>query len=265
MRSIRWVLRGLPFAALVLAGAPLFAQGGPPLVTDDPDTPGPRHWEINTSLLREKTLGARESEEPRLDLNYGVGRRVQLKLEAPWLSRREDGAPSESGWGNTVAGVKWRFLGEEGKKIAWAVYPQYEFNTSRASVRKGLVEDGHALLLPTEITLELRHVEMNVEVGRDFVSKGPSGWVYGLATEVGVVHRLELLGEIHGENADGSPAVFLLNAGARFKATRQVTLMFAIGHAVSGPAEERPRLLVYAGIQLNLPDTFDFTRPRPRG
>ena len=27
----------------------LFAQGGPPMLTDDPDTPGAGVWEINTA------------------------------------------------------------------------------------------------------------------------------------------------------------------------------------------------------------------------
>lgn len=35
--------------ACACLGAPrdASAQGGPPLITDDPDTPGPRHWELN--------------------------------------------------------------------------------------------------------------------------------------------------------------------------------------------------------------------------
>src|SRR6266536_6038497 len=108
-------------AALVLSPSVLRAQGGPPLVTDDPDTPGPRHWEINVSLFRRETKEDRTTEAPWLDVNYGVGRRIQLKVETPWL-RREDRSV-ERGLGDTTAGVKWRFRGEEGRTIAWSVYP----------------------------------------------------------------------------------------------------------------------------------------------
>jgi hypothetical protein len=45
--------------ALTLGSRPLFAQGGPPLLTDDPDTPGPRHWEINLSLSSSRTATRR--------------------------------------------------------------------------------------------------------------------------------------------------------------------------------------------------------------
>jgi hypothetical protein len=236
---------------------PLFAQGGPPLITDDPDTPGPHRWEINLSTFHVRTRHERLTEEPRLDANYGVGRRIQLKLETPW-TRRADGSGAASGIGNTTTGVKWRFLGQEHQIVAWSVYPQYEFSTSPASVRKGVAEDGHQLLLPTELTVELGGVELNVEVGRNLASRGPSEWVYGVATEGHVGKRLELLGEVHGVAPEGEPAELVLNAGARRKITRQLTLMLALGHAVRGRDQDRPRLLVYAGVQFNLPDAFDF-------
>jgi hypothetical protein len=53
-----------------------FYQGGPPLVTGDPNTPGNGHWEINAAT----TLMARHDERlwqlPDLDINYGLGERI---------------------------------------------------------------------------------------------------------------------------------------------------------------------------------------------
>ena len=234
------------------------AQGGPPLITDDPDTPGPGYWEINVSTFFEKSRLEHRFETPRLDVNYGWGRRIQLKYEVPWVGVQPAGEPTRSGAGNSVAGVKWRFLGREGTTLAWSVYPQLEFNTDHASVTKGLVEPGHQLLLPTEITLEFAHVEINGEVGRDFAAKGASGWVYGLSTEAGVTKRLELLGEIHGERRGAEPTELIVNVGGRQKLTRQIILMAAVGRAVRGAPDQRPRLLVFAGLQFNLPGYFIF-------
>jgi hypothetical protein len=59
---------------LTLASTPLRAQGGPPLITDDPDTPGPRHWEINVSFFRQHTPGARLSERPGSELRQCTAR-----------------------------------------------------------------------------------------------------------------------------------------------------------------------------------------------
>lgn len=261
MVSVR-PFRAPAFAVLtfVLASPPLLAQGGPPLITDDPDTPGPRHWEINLSFFRERTRGHRLSERPRIDLNYGVGRRIQLKLEGPWLVQSAEGMEPMSGLGNAVAGVKWRFLGEEGRRISWSAYPQYEFNMDHASVSKGLVEDGHALFLPTEVTLDIDPIELSVEIGRNLVSNGADTWIYGLAFEASV-GRLDLVAEVHGENAAGLATELIVNGGARGRITRQVALMMALGRAVHGRPEDKPSLLVYAGVQLTLPDAFDFAAP----
>jgi hypothetical protein len=251
-------------ALLALVPASARAQGGPPLITDDPDTPGPGHWEINLSSFFEKNRHEHTFETPRLDVNYGWGRRIQLKYEVPWVGVHVAGEPTRSGAGNSVAGVKWRFLGQEGRTLAWSVYPQLEFNTDHSSVAKGLVDAGHRFLLPTEFTLELPHVEINGEVGRDFAEKGPSGWVYGVSTEAGVTKRLELLGEIHGERREGEPTELIVNLGGRQKLTRQIALMAAVGRAVHGAPDERPRLLLFAGLQLNLPGYFNFAERAAR-
>jgi hypothetical protein len=250
-------------AAVVLAAAfglppAARAQGGPPLITDDPDTPGPGYWEVNLFGFLERSRERRVWEEPRLDLNYGVGRRIQLKLEGPWLRGRESGAGWRSGPGDATAGVKWRFLGEEHRRIAWSVYPQLAFNISRASARKGLVEEGHQLFLPTELTVEIAGVELNLELGRNFVEHGEGAWKSGFSTEATVAHRLELLAEIHEEKARSTPAEVLFNLGGRYKATPRITFMWAVGHAFRGPRDERAGLLFLSGIQLNLPGTYAF-------
>src|SRR2546426_9725438 len=111
----------LPTVVVVLTAlwpAMVWAQGGPPLLTDDPDPPGPGHWEVNLAVLLETSRLERRIETPRLDVNYGVGRRVQLKFEVPWVRVREGEDSVQIGAGNAVAGVKWRFLGQEGTRIA---------------------------------------------------------------------------------------------------------------------------------------------------
>ena len=149
-------------ALALLAPATARAQGGPPLITDDPDTPGPGHWEINLAASRE-TNQSGTTVESLADINVGVGRRLQLKLEAPWAAFSPVGSARVSGPGDAIAGVKWRFLGEEGQRISWAVYPQYQFNLSSASAQKGLVSKGHRLLLATELTLEIHRAELNLD------------------------------------------------------------------------------------------------------
>jgi len=62
--------------------------------------------------------------------------------------------------------------------------PQVEVNTGRVMAEKGVVNDGSRFLLPTELTLQMSRIEINGEVGRNFVQKGDDGRVFGLATEI---------------------------------------------------------------------------------
>ena len=237
------------------------AQGGPPLITDDPDTPGPRYWEINVMTSLERRTGSRMLELPRLDANYGVGNRVQLKFEIPWLAAKTSGEPVRSGIGNAEAGVKWRFLGQEGQWLAWSVYPQVEFNVAHKSATRGLVDEHTQAFLPTEFTIEAHDIEVNAEVGRSFARGGNGAWAYGLSGEFERPPRLELLAEIHTERADHGAPETIVNAGLRYKLTEQTRLMFAAGRALSGNIKDHTDLLLLVGLQINLPGQFVFPLP----
>ncbi len=248
------------FALLILltvSPATTWAQGGPPLITDDPDTPGPRHWEINFASVIESSTLHRQIEAPLVDLNYGVGRRIQLKLEMPWMRVREGNEAFETGAGDAFAGVKWRFLGQEGTRVAWSVYPQFAFNTSQSSIVRGIVDRGHEVLLPTELTVEFAHVEINGEAGRNFVEHRPDDWILGASTEGTVSRRLELLAEFHAEQTPGETSERFVNIGARPRLTRRIMVLLAAGRTVTSHSAES-RVYIYTGLQLNLPDQFSF-------
>ena len=78
----------LGMLATVWLPAQTYAQGGPPLLTDDPDTPGPGFWEVNLAVLIDQTSGRRRVELPRMDLDYGVGRRLQLNTMMTYTAKR---------------------------------------------------------------------------------------------------------------------------------------------------------------------------------
>jgi hypothetical protein len=100
-----------PFLCLILAALTRFsplalAQGGPPFRSDDPDTPENRNWEINTVLVGDRNPSEGFYETPNIDINYGLGNRVQLKYEVP-LSIHESRDSSDhvaAGLGNSPWG-----------------------------------------------------------------------------------------------------------------------------------------------------------------
>jgi len=59
------------------------------MITDDPGTPGDSKWENNLAIAFEHRSGETSYDVPAIDLNYGVGERIQLTLQtAPVLLKR---------------------------------------------------------------------------------------------------------------------------------------------------------------------------------
>src|ERR1700730_10083796 len=124
------------------------AQGGPPMVTDDPGTPAHGVWEINLLSAMGQSREGWVFELPRIDVNYGLSNRIELKFESPWLVEKEPGEKATAGLGNFMLGIKWRFLDKERRGIDMSIYPQLEFNNATHSVERGLVDKGKLLFLP---------------------------------------------------------------------------------------------------------------------
>ena len=137
-------------ASLTRFSSMSLAQGGPPFRSDDPDTPGNRHWEINTVLVGDRNPSLGLYSVPNIDVNYGLGNRIQLKFELP-LAIEESRGPSGhvvAGLGNSLLGVKWRFYahhpkseesGQIDKKEAnfgISTYPQLLLNNPTSSKRR---------------------------------------------------------------------------------------------------------------------------------
>src|SRR5476649_741466 len=111
LTSIAFTLLVCAGAASLLAGSgSALAQGGPPLVTDDPDTPGNGRWEINLATIATHTAGRWSVAAPDADINFGCGDAVQLTAEIPWTLVTESGCGWDAGLGSAQLGVKWRFL-----------------------------------------------------------------------------------------------------------------------------------------------------------
>lgn len=245
-------------ASVALAPAIARAQGGPPLITDDPDTPGPGYWEINVATESETGGGARRVLLPNLDINYGAGTRIQLKFEIPWLAARAAGWDrGRQGIGKANGGVKWRFVGEEGRRLAWSIYPQMEFHTSPASLDED-PGDAHPILhLPTELTVTISRLEVNGEIGHSFVSGGADRWFGGISTEFNARKQLEIVAEIHDDKGRGEPSDFIANFGARPAITPQIRLLLAIGRTLHAGHNVPPSARIYAGLQFNLPKQYN--------
>lgn len=226
-----------------------FAQGGPPMVTDDPETPGDGKWEINLAGLGARTRVRKDVSLPDADINYGLGDRIQLKVDVPWSFAKESGSDWKSGVGTGNVGVKWRFVdgGEEG--ISISTYPQYLSSWSASSRRRGITSDERELFLPIEVAGKMGEWAWDGEVGRAIVRNGDNQWVAGgiLAHDCGA--HGECLFEVHETVAD-RVTQSLVNLGLRWKLSDRATLLGSIGREFGPRTEDRQDLVFYLGVQL---------------
>jgi len=104
-------LQKVLLATLLLSPLLAHAQGGPPFRTDDPETPGNKHWEINFGFIGDHNPAAGAYQIPDFDINYGLGDRVQLKYEIPIAIEETVPQPGQviGGIGESLLGIKWRF------------------------------------------------------------------------------------------------------------------------------------------------------------
>jgi hypothetical protein len=226
------------------------AQGGPPMLTDDPGTPGNKNWEVNVFATFERSRDLRVSEAPNLDINYGLGDHIQLKFEVPWLVMKEYGRQARNGLGDSLAGVKWRFMDEDRHGIDLSTYPQIEFNNPTRSAARGLVDQGVKFFLPVEVVKSVWHTEVNGEVGYEIAKNATDELVYGVAIGGQVTKRIEMIGELHGsvlrtlkENE------LFLNLGSRLKISKHHVLLLSAGRSIKSPAGTGSQYIAAFGVQ----------------
>src|SRR5277367_452476 len=106
MKNLLFSLALIAFGFLV--SARIYAEGGPPLLTDDPDPPGNHHWEINIAATLQSSSENQTYELPHVDLNYGLGDSIQLKWETGLAAVSGNGGPTAFGWEDSLFGVKLR-------------------------------------------------------------------------------------------------------------------------------------------------------------
>lgn len=241
--------RGAVVAMFSFGTSLALAEAGPPLLTDDPGTPGDGHWEMNFAWLTERAADARHDEAPLVDLNYGVGERVQLKFEMPWIVETGRG---NDGFGDAAVGVKWRFLDQGERGWQMSMYPQAEF------VPPGLhhaatAEPGVTWLLPIEVQRTFGGFDAGFEVGRTLApSHGDDGWIAGVAIGREMSERMQLLAELHDESVEREGHELAFNVGARAILSEHFTVLASVGTDVENTIEARNRVLSYLGLQVNL-------------
>jgi hypothetical protein len=226
-----------------------FGQGGPPMITDDPGTPGNGKWENNFAIIFEHRPNETSIDVPEIDLNFGVGEHIQLTLQnAPVLLKRS-GHGLIGGPGSTEAAVKWRFLDEATSGLDMSMFPRVIFNVVQSSVRRSLAEDGTRFQIPFQMAKTFGRWHADVEVGPRARTVGRSEWLYGVVGGFDVSKSTMLMAELHDESRmNFSGDVLTLNVGLRHEFTENYILIVSMGHELRSP-DQPTALIGYFGMQ----------------
>ncbi|HSP44419.1 MAG TPA: hypothetical protein VLO30_00355 [Chthoniobacterales bacterium] len=225
-------------------------QGGPPMITDDPGTPGDRKWEINVAFAFEHRRNETSLDSPGIDLNYGVGESIQLTLQAGPVLLKRNGNGVAGGLGATEAAVKWRFLDEEKSGVDASMFPRIIFNITQSSVRRGLAEDGTRFQIPFQAAKKFGHFHADAELGPLASTIGRSEWLYGIVTGLEVSKTTMLMAELHGTSRmNFTRAALAVNVGLRQEFTDTRILIASLGHEIRDP-DQSLALIGYLGVQL---------------
>ena len=255
LKNVPLVVRLCVLAAALSVARRAGADAGPPFLTNDPGTPGNGNWEINIAAMQTTSPGVSSWQLPQLDVNFGLGDRIQLTVEIPYLIGSSSGEGQVSGWGNAYPGVKWRFFdqGEGGWQIS--TFPQLQTAGSSSTQRAGLSMDGPRLLLPLEVARTAGAYSFDLEAGYYFPGHGPEERILGFVAGRHLTSRLELDVELYNDHVmNDSPQVTTLDLGGRYNLRRGFNLLFMAGRSLSGNSTGQVEFMGYLGIQILLSD-----------
>jgi len=249
------ILRNLiVLLGLCCAAVSAYAQGGPPYYTNDPGTPGNLNWEINIGYMPFLYSNQSLSHVPDLDINFGLGDRIQLTYENAWLRVQSPSSSAKFGLGQSNPGVKWRFYDSGKSGLSISIFPQLFLNNPNDAVRREITSANDVFLLPVEFSRKFGPIDVDYEIGYQFVRKGPDGWLTGLVLGHEFTPKFEMDMELYSQGtfhpSENQPTFDL---GARYKIHSPVILLFMAGRSLEPSRNNQSYFIGYFGIQLLLP------------
>ena len=250
--------RAFIIVASIVGCGRVFA-GSPPLIIDDPETPGYRGWEINIVSTLEQTRDGHTMEVPLFDINYGLlNDRDQLKVEFAVLNDDPAGEHSEWGISDLLVGYKYRFIDFDDTCTGWAVsfYPQVSSPTGDED--RGLGSGQTELEIPFQFQKNFEESKswINPEIGYTVVLSDSefNNWKMGVAMGKEVTEKLELEGEVGAFifPGGGEPDFPFFNFGFEYRYSKNVNLLGSAGRGFRSREDGTPDFFCLLGVQFLL-------------
>jgi hypothetical protein len=210
---------------------------GPPFKTDDPEPVEYQHYEIYLASQFSNDRDQRSATLPHLEVNYGLARNLQFHVIAPFLYTKQEGQPSQYGYGDTEFGFKYRFIEETSSRPQVGTFPFIEIPSGDSS--KGLGNGKAQYYLP--LWLQKSWGPWATYGGGGYwinPGDGNRNWLYlGWQAQREITKKLTLGMEIYYKSAsrDGIQESKGFTAGAIINITENHHLLLSAGQDVWGP------------------------------
>ena len=169
-------------------------------------------------------------------------------------ARPESGLETDFGLGQSNPGVKWHFYDAGESGLAVSVFPQLFLNNPNNAVRRGITPASDSFLLPFEFSRKFGLIDVDYELGYQFVHKGSDGWLTGLVLGHEFTPKFELDMEFYSQSTF-HPSEFqpIIDFGARYKIHSPVILLFMAGRSLEAARSNQSDFVGYFGLQFLLP------------
>ena len=227
-----------------------FCQGGPPMMTDDPGTPGDKIWEINTALVCSSGHKATSILFPLLDINRGIGDDAQISMTTNLSHYVENGSDLNSGLSTISLGFKKRFFENQKEKILISVDPKIDFHHFLSSKNTNINPEGNKYSLGFQFQKSFDVVGINPDFGYATSPNG-SEISHGLAIGFEFEKDREFMLEGRGKSAIGSNETeSLVNIGARVKLNKTNVFLGSVGKILKAYGDEQRPWIVFIGYRV---------------
>lgn len=237
---------------LALSATVMKTPAPPPLVTGDVPTAEKGTFELYSGFRYQDT-GTITRQAPFTELVYGVTKRQEVIVEAPFLSRK-----GEYGIGDMVVGTKYVFVLESERVPGIAGSFELKLPTGDEECGLGSGEFDYDLRLRTQKTW--RWFTGILNVGYTFIGEPDIGGdpqdrrnvlFTSFAQEYQVHEKTRLLTEIYWLNSEerGEPDRLAANLGFKHKIRPHLTVHASVGKSLRDGNEGGPSLRFYAGMK----------------
>jgi hypothetical protein len=252
-RRLRRSLAALIAGALAVAG-PVVASAGPPFLTDDPVPVDLGHYETYVFTQWDNTPGSGSTVSgPAVEFNWGFLHQLQFHVVAPLENATAPGMPNAFGFGDTEIGVKYRFVQESPSRPQIGFFPMAEVATGDATRNLGNGETWYRL--PIWLQKSFDGNKWTVDAGGGVAlnqAAGQRNYGFGgllLQRSLGPGLTLGAEAFTQGATAAGTTPTTFYNVGGYINPSSQFSILFSLGHSVSGQSHA----IGYVGLYYTFP------------